>query len=56
MAIGLARWLAPSGMWPSELDLMAQLAGMQLEHRWADWHRNEFTADSPSHVSVWRKQ
>jgi len=43
-------------VWPSELDLMALLAGMQLEHRWADWHRNEFTADSPSHVSVWRKQ
>lgn len=41
--------------WPSELDLMAQLAGMQLEHRWADWRRSEFTAESPSHVSVWRK-
>ncbi len=42
-------------VWPSELDLMAMLAGMQLEHRWADWDRSEFTADSPSHVSVWRK-
>ena len=43
-------------VWPSELDLMAQLAGMELEYRWADWDRSEFTADSPSHVSVWRKR
>lgn len=41
--------------WPSELDLMAQLAGMQLESRWADWDRSPFDGDSPSHVSVWRK-
>ena len=41
-------------VWPSELDLMARLAGLTLEHRWADWHRNEFTADSPRHISVWR--
>lgn len=42
-------------VWPSELDLMAQMAGMKLENRWADWNRNEFVNDSPSHVSVWRK-
>ncbi len=42
-------------VWPSELDLMAQLAGMTLEHRWADWDRSAFTGTSPSHVSVWRK-
>lgn len=42
-------------VWPSELDLMAQLAGMTLEHRWADWSRAPFTGDSPAHVSVWRK-
>lgn len=42
-------------VWPSELDLMAQLAGMTLEHRWAGWDRSAFTGDSPSHVSVWRK-
>lgn len=42
-------------VWPSELDLMAQLAGMELESRWADWDRSPFTADSPSHVSVWCK-
>lgn len=41
-------------VWPSELDLMAQLAGMELERRTADWAGNEFTADSESHVSVWR--
>src|SRR5262249_36585765 len=40
-------------VWPSELDLMAQLAGMQLRARWADWKRAPFTGDSPSHVSVW---
>jgi SAM-dependent methyltransferase len=42
-------------VWPSELDLMARLAGMTLESRWADWTRAEFTNDSRSHVSVWRK-
>ena len=42
-------------VWPSELDLMARLAGMELEARFADWHRNEFTAESTSHVSVWRR-
>ncbi len=41
-------------VWPSELDLMAQLAGMELETRWAGWDRSEFTAESTSHVSVWR--
>jgi hypothetical protein len=41
-------------VWPSELDLMAELAGLELEHRWADWRRSPFTGESPSHVSVWR--
>jgi len=40
-------------VWPSELDLMARLAGMTLRHRWADWSRAPFTADCESHVSVW---
>ncbi len=40
--------------WPSELDLMARLAGMRLVDRWADWDRSKFTATSPSAVSVWR--
>lgn len=43
-------------VWPSELDLMARLAGLELTDRWADWDRSPFTGDSPSHVSVWRKQ
>jgi len=42
-------------VWPSELDLMARLAGMTLRERWADWDRRPFTGDSPSHVSVWEK-
>jgi SAM-dependent methyltransferase len=40
--------------WPAELDLMAQLAGMELERRVADWTGAPFTGDSESHVSVWR--
>ncbi|CAH0221042.1 hypothetical protein SRABI83_02380 [Arthrobacter sp. Bi83] len=41
-------------IWPSELDLMARLAGFELESRWAGWDRSDFTAESPSHVSVYR--
>jgi SAM-dependent methyltransferase len=41
-------------IWPSELDLMAQLAGFELQARHADWAGAEFTAGSPSHVSVYR--
>jgi SAM-dependent methyltransferase len=41
-------------VWPSELDLMAQLAGMDLEQRHADWDGIAFTAESERHVSVWR--
>jgi SAM-dependent methyltransferase len=41
-------------IWPAELDLMAQLAGFELEARHADWSGSEFTADSRSHVSVYR--
>jgi SAM-dependent methyltransferase len=42
-------------VWPSELDLMAHLAGLQLTERWGDWTRTAFTDDSESHVSVWMK-
>ena len=42
-------------IWPAELDLMGQLAGLTLESRHADWSGAEFTADSPSHVSVYRR-
>src|SRR3954471_22504545 len=41
--------------WPSELDLMARIAGMRLEHRWGGWRREPFTGLSPSHVSVYVK-
>jgi len=43
-------------VWPSELDLMARLAGLEPADRWADWDRSPFTGDSTSHVSVWRKR
>jgi SAM-dependent methyltransferase len=42
-------------VWPSELDLMAQLAGMTLRERWSGWKREPFTSDSTGHVSVWEK-
>jgi SAM-dependent methyltransferase len=42
-------------VWPSELDLMARIAGMVLAHRWEDWDRTPFTHESTRHVSVWRK-
>jgi SAM-dependent methyltransferase len=41
-------------IWPAELDLMAQLAGFTLETRHADWAGAEFTAETRSHVSVYR--
>jgi SAM-dependent methyltransferase len=42
-------------VWPAELDLMAQLAGMTLRERWSGWKREPFTSDSRKHVSVWEK-
>jgi hypothetical protein len=42
-------------VWPSELDLMARLAGMTLRGRWSNWSREPFTRDSTQHVSVWDK-
>ena len=42
-------------VWPSELDLMARIAGMELVERWAGWNREPFTSDSRQHVSVWQK-
>jgi SAM-dependent methyltransferase len=41
-------------VWPSELDLMARLAGLRLRDRWSGWSREPFTTDSRSHVSVWQ--
>jgi SAM-dependent methyltransferase len=42
-------------VWPAELDLMAELAGMRLRERWAGWRREPFTSESTKHVSVWEK-
>jgi SAM-dependent methyltransferase len=42
-------------VWPAELDLMAELAGMQLRERWAGWQREPFTSESTKHVSVWER-
>jgi SAM-dependent methyltransferase len=42
-------------VWPSELDLMARLAGLTLRERWNDWNRGPFTSASRQHVSVWEK-
>jgi SAM-dependent methyltransferase len=58
-------WIGKQGMrsfasggrwvWPAELDLMAQLAGMQLSDRWGGWKREPFTDSSRFHVSVYTK-
>ncbi len=42
-------------VWPAELDLMAEMAGMRLRERWAGWNREPFTNESRQHVSVWEK-
>jgi SAM-dependent methyltransferase len=41
-------------VWPAELDLMAQLTDFTLESRHADWLGAPFTAESRSHISVYR--
>ena len=41
--------------WPSELDLMARLAGLRLRERWGDWRRGAFDAKSEKHVSVYER-
>lgn len=42
-------------VWPSELVLMARLAGFELEDRWADWRRSPFVANSGGQVAVFVK-
>jgi SAM-dependent methyltransferase len=42
-------------VWPAELDLMAELAGLSLQGRWSGWKREPFTRESRKHVSVWVK-
>lgn len=39
--------------WPSELDLMAQLAGLKLRERWSDWKREPFSSESTKHISIY---
>jgi SAM-dependent methyltransferase len=52
----LARHSAPYRyVWPSELDLMAKIAGFRLRDRWAGWDRAPFTSDSHSQVAVFEK-
>jgi SAM-dependent methyltransferase len=43
-------------VWPSELDLMARIAGFRLRDRWAGWDRAPFTSDSESQVAVFEKE
>jgi SAM-dependent methyltransferase len=40
-------------VWPSEMDLMATMAGMRLRDRFGGWHEEPFTSDSDGHVSVY---
>jgi SAM-dependent methyltransferase len=50
------RWSVPFRyVWPSELDLMARLAGMKLRERWSGWGCEPFTRESTKHISVWQK-
>ena len=42
-------------VWPSEMDVMAKMASLQLAHRYASWDKSAFTGDSTSGVSVWQK-
>jgi SAM-dependent methyltransferase len=48
-------WVPFRYVWPSELDLMARLAGLRLRDRWGDWRGAPFTEESTGHVSVWEK-
>lgn len=41
--------------WPSELDLMARLAGLKLRYRWASWEKGAFSANSTRHISVYER-
>ena len=41
-------------VWPSELDLMAQLAGLRLHERWSNWKREPFTSESGQHISIYK--
>lgn len=52
----VTKWDSPHRfVWPSELDLMGEIAGLELQHRWQGWDRHPFSDTSTSHVSIWRK-
>jgi len=40
-------------VWPSEMDLMARLAGLQLKHRWGSWDKSEYSVESVKHISLY---
>ncbi len=42
-------------VWPSEMDLMAQLAGLRLRERWSGWRREPFTSESQKHISIYER-
>jgi SAM-dependent methyltransferase len=51
-----APWSIPFRyVWPSELDLMARIAGMRARERWSGWRREPFTSESDVLVGVWGK-
>lgn len=41
--------------WPEQIDALATQAGLQLEHRYANWHREPFSPNSTDHISIYRK-
>lgn len=41
--------------WPSEMDLMARLAGLRLRNRWGNWNQKEFTSNSDKHISIYER-
>lgn len=43
-------------IWPSEMDLMARLAGLQLHQRWGGWEQSAFTSASMKHISIYERQ
>ena len=43
-------------VWPAELDLMAQLAGLRLRERWGSWQRTPFDSQSGKHISIYERQ
>jgi SAM-dependent methyltransferase len=53
------KWIYSSApfryIWPSELDLMARMAGLTPRERWSGWKREPFTSTSETLIGVWEK-